>query len=95
MAYDQEIENNAYAKNLSMGAIMILRLLKHLIEVDKVEEFDFGVGDEDFKSDWCTQRRELWGMMALNPRSPAGLVSTIRHVGGAHARSALKHLLGR
>ncbi|MEM7224841.1 MAG: GNAT family N-acetyltransferase [Pseudomonadota bacterium] len=95
MAYDETLATNPAAKNLSVGTVMILRLLEHLIEVDKVAEFDFGVGDEGFKSEWCTQRREIWGLMALNPRSPAGLAGAIRHVGGAQAQSAIKQLLGR
>lgn len=90
MAYDKDILSNSYTKNLSIGAIMQLRLIEHLIDVDKIEIFDFGVGDEDFKSKWCAKRGESWGVKAFNARTVPGLINALRHIGGAGVSSAWK-----
>lgn len=95
MAYDEKILKNSYTKNLSIGSIMLLRLMKHLINVDKIKVFDIGGGDEKFKLEWCTQHSENWGVMAFNSRTAMGLINALRHVGGAFASAAWRRILGR
>jgi len=47
-----------------------------------VTEVDYLSGDDGYKKDWMSQRRERWGILALNPRTPRGVLAIARHVGG-------------
>ncbi len=67
VAYDDEF------KSLSIGAVVTLKMMRHVIDVDEVNEVDFLTGDEGYKESWMSGRREKWGFLALNPRSPRGL----------------------
>jgi hypothetical protein len=79
-------------KHHSLGSILTIRVLKHVLEVDRVREVDFGRGDDPYKSQWLSQRRERWGIMAFNPRRLHGAIGAVRHVGGHAAKAALKRL---
>jgi len=72
----------------SAGSILTARLMEHVLEVDKVREVDFGSGDDPYKKIWLSQRRERWGILAMNPRSLAGLTSIVRNVGGRTTKNA-------
>jgi hypothetical protein len=78
---------------LSAGSILTARMMEHVIEVDKVEEVDFGSGDDPYKRNWLPNRRERWGILALNPRTLPGLLGIVRHVTGRAAKNALRSLL--
>jgi len=55
--------------------------------VDKVTEVDYLSGDDAYKKDWMSQRRER-GILALNPRTPRGVLAIARHVGGRAVKRA-------
>ena len=74
---------------LSAGSVLTRWMMRHALDVDHVSEVDFGVGDDPYKQTWLTQRRERWGLLALNPRTPKGLLGIVRHVAGRAARRAL------
>jgi len=76
---------------LSPGSLLTLDLMQQALEVDRVREADYLTGDDPYKKDWMTQRRERWGLVAFNTRPPRGLLSAARHLG---ARS-VRRLLGR
>jgi hypothetical protein len=57
----------------SIGAVVLVRLLKQIIQSDDVDRIDLGAGDEPYKTHWATQRQERWGIMAYNPRTVIGL----------------------
>ena len=80
---------------LSAGSVLTARLMEHVIEVDKVQEVDFGSGDDPYKRTWLPQRRERWGMMALNPRTLHGILGIVRHIGGRAVKNSLRSLLRR
>ena len=61
-------------------------MMKHLIDVEKVGQIDFGSGDDAYKSDWMSSRRERWGIVAFNPRTLPGLLGAARHLGGLALR---------
>ncbi|MFT5452228.1 MAG: CelD/BcsL family acetyltransferase involved in cellulose biosynthesis, partial [Enterobacterales bacterium] len=50
----------------SLGSILHLYTIKYFIENDFVKSLNFGLFDDDYKKNWCTQRRELWGIAAFN-----------------------------
>ena len=35
-----------------------MKLMRHVIDVDQVREVDFGSGDDAYKKDWMSDRRE-------------------------------------
>jgi hypothetical protein len=76
----------------SSGSILTAKLMEHVLEVDKVQEVDFGSGDDPYKKNWLPQRRERWGILAMNPRSVAGCVGIIRNIAGRAAKNAWQTL---
>lgn len=83
MAYD-----GRFAKE-SVGTVLSSLLMEHVIEVDKVRVVDYLSGDDVYKRDWMSHRRERWGIIAFNPRTPHGLLAASRHIGGRAARRAV------
>ena len=59
-------------KQYSPGSILIHYLMEHVIETDEVDEIDFLTGNDAYKSDWMSERRERWGMRCARPRPPKG-----------------------
>jgi hypothetical protein len=57
-------------------------MIQHVLDVDHVDEIDFGRGDDPFKQLWMSERREHWGLLAFNPSTPLGLLAAARHLGG-------------
>jgi len=58
-----------------------------------VEKIDYLSGDDSYKRDWMSHRRELWGILALNPRTVRGVLGIARHVGGRSVKKAGRTLL--
>ncbi len=52
LAYDETY------KSFSVGSILSHRLFKTVIEQDKVQEIEYGTGDEAYKRDWMNQSRQ-------------------------------------
>jgi CelD/BcsL family acetyltransferase involved in cellulose biosynthesis len=76
LAYDQRFAA------LSVGSILTARMMEHVIDVDRVREVDYLTGDDAYKRDWMSHRRERWGMVAFNLRTAHGLLAAVRHIGG-------------
>ncbi len=73
LAYDGE-----YA-HTSVGTVLTAHLMRHVIDVDKVSEVDYLMGDDPYKRDWMSHRRERYGLIAFNPRFVAGVAGLVRH----------------
>ena len=86
MAYDER-----FAKE-SVGTVLSGLLMEHVIEVDKVKVVDYLSGDDAYKRDWMSHRRERWGIMAFNLRTPRGVLAAARHVGARAAKRAVDPL---
>ncbi|MCV2364571.1 GNAT family N-acetyltransferase [Paucibacter sp. DJ1R-11] len=67
LAYDEDY------KHLAPGSILSAELMKHVIDVDRVREVDYLIGDDPYKKRWVSQRRERWGWMAYNTSTPQGM----------------------
>jgi Acetyltransferase (GNAT) domain len=67
---------------LSVGTILTAHLMQHVIDTDRVREVDYLTGDDAYKKDWMSHRRERWGIIAFNPYSLQGRMQAIRHVRG-------------
>jgi hypothetical protein len=72
--------------DLSVGTILTVRLMQHVIDIDGVTQVDYLTGDDAYKQDWMSHRRERWGMVAFNPRTLKGAVGILRHVAGRSLR---------
>jgi hypothetical protein len=75
----------AYAKGyekLSAGSVLTHALMQHVIDIDQATEVDYLTGDDAYKRDWMSHRRERWGLIAFSPRTPRGLWLAARHFAG-------------
>jgi hypothetical protein len=73
----------------SVGTFLTLSLMRHVIDVDKVHEVDYLTGDDGYKKDWMSHRRERTGILALNPRTVRGALGILRHAGGRAIKRAV------
>ena len=76
LAHDQEFDR------LSPGSALLAYMIRHLIERDAVRELDFGRGDDAYKRQWASRRRQRIGLIAANPRSMIGLGVLARQFAG-------------
>jgi hypothetical protein len=84
LAYDERFAD------LSVGTILTATLMQHVIDVDRVVQVDYLTGDDAYKKDWMSGRRERWGILALNPRTLRGALAIARHVGGRAIKRAFQ-----
>lgn len=77
-------------ERFSPGSVLTAAMMEHVLEVDRVHEVDYGIGDEPYKRDWMSHRRERVGLIAFNPRTVRGLSGAIRHFGGRWVRKLIQ-----
>jgi len=87
IAYDRQFSE------LSVGTYLTMRMMERAIDVDRVQEIDYLSGDDSYKKDWMSHRRELWGILTLNPRTVRGALGIARHVCGRSLKRAGHTLL--
>lgn len=75
LAYDERFSK------LSAGSILTARLMEHVIDVDGVSEVDYLTGDDEYKRDWMSHRRERWGLSLYNKRTLRGFVEGMLNLG--------------
>ena len=46
--------------------------MEHVIDTDQVEEIDFLTGNEAYKQDWMSDRRERFALSCVKSGKPAG-----------------------
>jgi len=66
LAYDEKY------KKLSIGSILTATLMRYVIDIDKVTCVDYLSGDDTYKKEWMSHRRERWGIIIFNWRSIRG-----------------------
>lgn len=72
LAYDE-----TYAK-YSAGTILTARLMQQVLDVDRVSEVDYLIGDDAYKQDWMSHRRERMGIIAFDPNTLRGALGIAR-----------------
>jgi len=74
LAYDPAFDD------LSVGSLLTAHLMQRVIDVDRVDIVDYLCGDDPYKKDWMTQRRQRVGFRATRARSLVGCVEIFRRV---------------
>jgi hypothetical protein len=59
-------------RRYSPGSILTACLMEHVIDIDKVEEIDFLTGNDAYKQDWMSERRERFALSCVNSVKPKG-----------------------
>ena len=76
LAYDQAW------KKFSPGSILTSYLMEHVIDTDGVAQIDYLIGNERYKQDWMSERRQYFGLVCDNIRRPVSrfdrMIETIR-----------------
>ena len=67
----------------SVGSILTKTLMEYVIDIDKVIEVDFLMGDEPYKRDWMSHRRLRWRLTLINSKTMAGKAMLMRNYGAA------------
>ncbi|WP_084113022.1 GNAT family N-acetyltransferase [Belnapia moabensis] len=70
----------------SPGTVLSALMIRGLIEGEGVWELDFGRGDDAYKAQWLSMRRQRIGLVLADPLHPAGLLALLRQLGGALRR---------
>ena len=66
------------AKKLSAGTTLSAALFEHVIDIDKVEQVDFGTGDQSYKADWMNAVRPRYRIDCLNLAAPRAWLDLAR-----------------
>jgi hypothetical protein len=62
LVYDQQW------KRYSPGTILTAYLMEHVIDVDRVEQIDFLTGNDAYKQEWMSDRRERWRLCCFKEK---------------------------
>lgn len=75
------------ARALSPGTLLTAFAIHTLFEEGGLAQLDFGRGDDPYKKDWVSERRQRIGVLLINPWRPAGLATLLRHRAGTLLRT--------
>jgi len=78
-------------RQLSPGTVLTAYIMEHVIEKDGVSRIDYLTGDDDYKKNWMSVRRERHGIAAYNPRTLRGNGMLL----GRTLKTLVKKLRGR
>ena len=81
-AYDEK------CRDLSVGSIIMLHMMQHLLDVDRARQITRGAFDAPFKSLWLSQQRQLNGIAAFNRATLPGLSGFTRQFAWVTAQTA-------
>ncbi|MBV9812935.1 MAG: GNAT family N-acetyltransferase [Acetobacteraceae bacterium] len=74
-------------KAASPGTVLTAMMIRHMLTVERVDEIDFGRGDDPYKRMWTSRRRQRMGIVVVDPLSRAGAAHLARHAAGALRRA--------
>lgn len=78
--------------DVGAGTLLTARLMEHVIDHDRVREVDYLIGDDPYKREWMSARRERWGIVAYNSSTLIGTAMQLREVTGRATRTIARHL---
>lgn len=94
-AWIYKIAYDAQQSVHSPGTLLTGHMIEALFNSGEVDEIDYLTGDDPFKRDWMTHRRERWGLVAFDPSTLPGLAGMLRELLGQTAKSMLGPLRQR
>ncbi len=65
-------------KGYSPGSILTAYLMQHVIDIDQVEELDFLTGNDAYKQDWMSQRRERFRLCCFKTTTHRNIRSRLQ-----------------
>lgn len=74
-----KLAHDEASKAHSPGTVLTATMLRHLLDNEHISAIDFGRGDDPYKRDWVSERRQRIGLLLINPWRPAGLQALLRH----------------
>jgi hypothetical protein len=80
LAYDESF------RRFSPGSILTSHMMEQAIDHDHVSVIDYLTGDDAYKQDWMSHRRERVGLIAFNPATTRGLFMGVKHFLGRWAK---------
>jgi hypothetical protein len=83
----------AYAggfERFSAGSVLTQAMMHHVLDVDRVQEVDYLSGDDAYKRDWMSHRRERHGLVAFAPNTLHGVWLAAKHFAGKWLRARRK-----
>lgn len=86
VAHIYKLAHDPQFQPFSVGSILTAEMFRHAIDVDRACEIDFGVGEEPYKRDWVTQRRDLLQLEAIDSRKMKGWIALTRRRAGRLVR---------
>jgi hypothetical protein len=69
-------------KTHSPGTVVTAWMIRYMLEREHAVTLDFGRGDDPYKQDWVSSRRQRIGLMLINPRRLGGMIALVRHAMG-------------
>lgn len=76
LAYDENW------KQYSPGSLLTADMMEHMINGERVQEIDFLTGNEAYKQDWMSERRERWALSCVSSLGPSGVLGRLKaHLG--------------
>jgi hypothetical protein len=55
-------------------------MFEYILQKEKAEEINFGLGDDEYKKAWLGARRELWGIKIYNIYTVGGFFGAVRQI---------------
>ncbi len=74
VAYDEDY------KQYAIGTVLTAKLMQYVIDYDQVNEVDYLQGDDPYKKNWMSRRRERWGILAFNTTTLRGNVEMLKEM---------------
>jgi len=88
LAYDEDY------KQYSAGSILTTKLMEYAIDIDKVEVVDYLCGDDAYKKDWMSSRRERWGIIVFNTSTVRGCIEFMKEIAKYHLKRLRDNVRG-
>lgn len=86
VAYIYKLAYDERHASWSAGSLLTAALMQHVLEVDEVSVVDFLTGDDAYKPQWMSARRERWGLVAYNRRTWRGWLGGLRESLARHLK---------
>jgi hypothetical protein len=93
VAHSMRVGYNEDYKKMALGTVLTKHTLEYLLDRDKVDEIDFGYGNETYKKVWMKDSRDYSGFIAFNPATPRGVFFAAKHIVGQPVKRFIARVL--